>query len=241
MSESRGRTRKAEQISTGNQILDRRLAGGLYTGSLLAIRTSPASQSEAILYTLMKERPTLYISTVRRQDAIERDLERIATAEMDFEVAAVGKQLKMDSEMVKKITGSRSLTAGYGQQSDILDEVYELLQSLDAGANVIIDPVNTLERFDDEEKYRTVLNELKERVMEVGGLGVLHCISHDGAPMHRETTLTIADTVWTLEHISRAQEKYNLTVSKNRGEPVAREKLELFLDRYVQIDDTRNV
>lgn len=232
-----------ERLSTGSSVLDRQLDTGLRAGSLLAVRAPPASQSEGLLYTLMHARPTLFISTLRRERAVRRDLDRATERGTDFRTASIVKEVNMDSEMVKEITGERSLSAtGLTAGSGPLDEMFELVRSLDERTDVIVDSVAPLERCGDEKRYRTVLNELKEQVMRTGGLGVLHCFDHDDTPQLRETTLSIADIVWELEHMTRASEqKYFLTVTKNRGESVVREKIELFLGRNVQIDETRNI
>lgn len=207
----------SDRLSTGDDQLDRQVETGLRTGSLLALRAPPGSQSEAILYTLMQARPTLYISTLRREDAVRRDLERSTGPRAQFEAASI---------------------AG----GTFLDDAFELVQSVDRQVNVIFNPVTPLERSDKNTMYQRVLNELKERVVEVDGLGVLHCIDHDDAPMLREQTLTTADIVWNVEPIEHSNEqKYHLSVSKNRGEPIVREKIELALNRRIVIDDTRNI
>lgn len=231
-----------ETVPTGNAILDRHFESGLRAGSLLAIRAPPASQSEGLLYTLMQERPTLYISTLRREAAVQRDIDRVTRRDADVETASIVDEINMDSEMVKKITGGRSLSANLSEQSTPLDETFELVRSLDAQTNVILNSVSPLERAGKPRMYRTVLNELKDQVMQTSGVGILHCVNHDGKPALRETTLSIADTIWTLEHVAKSNEqKYHLTVSKNRGAPITREKIELFLDQRVQIDETRNI
>lgn len=229
------------RISTGNQLLDGQLAGGLHAGDLLAIRAPPASQSEAFIHTLMKERPTLYISTLRQENAVRNDLDRVATADMEFKVAFVGGTVNMDGEMVKKLTGKRTLSNGYSTQAEPLDSVFEQIQTLGGRCNVVLDPTSPLERSAENEKYATVLNELKRQVMQVEGLGILHCVTQKQNPVLRETTLTIADVVWTVEHTSKGEEKYQMKVEKNRGDAVSRDSFELFLDQYVRIDATRNV
>lgn len=230
-----------DNISTGNQLLDGQLAGGLRAGDLLAIRAPPASQSEAIIHTLMKERPTLYISTLRQADAVRNDLDRVATPDMEFKVAFVGEVANMGGEMVKKLTGKRTLSNDYSSQTGPLDSVFEEIQSLGGRCNVVLNPTSPLERDAESEKYTAVLNKLKQRIMEVEGLGVLHCINQTQNPVLRDTTLTVADVIWTVEHVSKGEEKYRMKVEKNRGDPVSRESFELFLNRYVEVDATRNL
>lgn len=233
---------RTERLTSGDAVLDRRLDGGIRPGTLLAIRAPPASQSEALIYTLMQNRPSLYISTIRREEPVRHDLERVVGGNATFEVASIVEEQNMDSELAKRITGGRSLSSELTDQSTTLDETFELIQSVDTQANVVIDSVTPLERFGEERMYQTVLNELKDVVMETGGLAVLHCIDHEDKPTLRERTLTIADAVWTLDPMVKSREqKYHLTVSKNRGASVVREPIELTLDRLVGIDDTRNI
>jgi hypothetical protein len=231
----------SDSISTGNQLLDGQLAGGLHAGDLLAIRAPPASQSEAFIHTLMEERPTLYMSTLRQADAVRNDLSRVATAGMEFNISFVGETATMGGEMVKKLTGKRTLSNDYSTQSDPLDSVFEQIKKLEGRCNVVLNPTSPLERNAESEKYVAVLNELKRQLMEVGGLGVLHCINQTQNPVLRDTTLTIADVVWAVEHVSKGEEKYRMKVEKNRGDPVAQDSFELFLNRHVEVDATRNL
>lgn len=229
-----------ERMTSGNDVLDRRLDGGVRPGTLLAIRAPPASQSDALVYTLMQNRPTLYISTIRRESAVRRELERVTDGA--FEVASVVEERNMDGDLAKEITGGRSLSSDLTDRSTTLDDVFELIQSVDRQANVVFDSVTPLERSGEGTMYGTVLNALKSRVMATGGLGVLHCTDHGNKPTLRERTLAVADTIWTLDPVMKSREqKYHLTVSKNRADSIVREEIELALDRLVRIDDTRNI
>lgn len=231
-----------EQISTGSSVLDRQLGSGLRAGSILAIRAPPASQCEGLLYTLMQERVTLFISTLSREAAVRRDLDQVRGHTTEVEVASVADEANMGSEMVKKLTGERSLPSNLTDQGTPLDETFELVRSLDRQANIIINPVTPLERLGDDKLYRTVLNELKSQVMETGGLGVLYCTQHDESPVLRDLTLSLADIVWTLEYATKASEqKYFLTVSKNRARSTPQERIELTINRTLEIDETRNI
>ncbi len=229
-------------MTSGDDILDRHLNGGLRPGSLLAIRAPPASQSEALVYTLMQKRPSLFISTIRREKAVRRDLDRVTDRGAQVEVASIVRETNMQSTLAKEITGGRSLSSDLTDGSTPLDDTFELVRSVDRQANVVLDSVTPLERTGQEKKYQTVLNELKEQVMQTSGLGILHCIDHEDKPTLRERTLSIADIVWTLEPVMKSREKkYHLQVSKNRGGDIVNGQIELTLDRVLHIDDTRNI
>lgn len=228
------------RVSTGNASLDRRLEGGLRPGSVVAIQAPAASQSEALIHTLMQQRPSLYVSTVRRAAAVERAIGLVGGHTPAFSVREVGAtSAATGSETVDEGAAAR---ADGGDDRDVLEAVAAALEQVDEQANVVVDPVNPLERSGDPSRYRAVLNELKERVLATGGVGVLHCVTHGETPGLREATLTVADVVWELEFVSLSNKrKYHLTIPKNRGGKVVQEEIEIVLGRDLNIDDTRNI
>lgn len=231
-----------DRLSSGNDVLDRKLGGGIRPGSLLAVRAPPASQSEALLFTLMERYSTLFISAIRRESVVQRDIEQLWESQADVEVASIVSEANLDAELVKEITGGESLTTGLTGKSTILEETYELIGSVDSQKNIVLDSVTPLERSGEGKKYQTVLNELKATVIDAGGLGVLHCMDTDDQPPLRERTLAIADIIWTVRPIVKSNEqKYQLEVSKNRGGDVVQKPIEVTLDRSISIDDTRNI
>jgi len=228
------------RVSTGVPTLDRRLNGGLRAGSVLAVIAPPASQSEVLLQSLMDERPSLYVSTVRRPEAVRAGL--TTSHDADFAVEYAGKERAMENEFLQELTDERSFSLQTPGDSSPLDDVYDAISRVDGRANVIVDSTNPLETTGDAAAYRSVLNALKTRVLDTGGLGVLHCIDHDTAPDLRATTLTVADVVWRLQFVSLSNGvEYRLTVPKHRGGEVLTEQLSVVLGRDVHIDDTRNI
>lgn len=227
------------QLSTGISALDRRLSGGLDPGSLLAIVASPATQSEALLHTLMEERPSVYVTTVRRAEAIREDVEGI---DRDVRVEYAGVSATMDSEFLKKVAGNRTKSLASVAGDTRLDDVYEVLHDVDDQRNVIVDSTNALEHADKPGAYQEVLNELKSTVLDTDSLGILHCITEETSPPLRETTLMIADVVWEVELVSLKNEReYQLTMPKNRrGDPML-EEISLVIESDVWIDDSRNI
>jgi KaiC/GvpD/RAD55 family RecA-like ATPase len=227
-------------MSTGVPSLDRRLNGGLHAGSVLAVIAPPASQSEALLGALMSERPSLYVSTVRRPAAVRADLP--TDHDTEFAVEYAGRERAMENEFLQELTDERSFSLTTPGDASPLDDVYDAVARVDGRANVIVDSTNPLEATDDAAAYRSVLNALKTRVLDTDGLGVLHCIDHGTPPALRATTLTVADVVWRLEFVSLSNSvEYKLTMPKNRGGDVVTEELSVVLGRDVHVDDTRNI
>lgn len=229
-------------LRTGIDSLDRRLSGGLNPGSVLAIVTSPASQSEALIHQLMRQRPTLYISTLRQPEAIKHGIPWRADSGPPMQVEYAGEQPSMDNDFIRQVTGKRIHSVASEEGSESLEGVYEAFDRVSDRANVVLDPTNTLERADEPEAYREVLNRLKSTMLETDGLGVLHCITQEEPPPLRETTLMVADVVWDLELVSMTNGvEYQLIVPKNRGDVPILEEISLVIDPDVWIDDTRAI
>jgi len=236
------RSTPTNQLSTGDDVLDRKLGGGIQAGSLLVVQAPPGSQSTALVYTLMRRCPSLFISTIRRESAVRHDFNRVFAPDADYEVASVVEERTMDGQLVKEITGGRTLSTDLTDRSTMLDDVCELIRGVDGQTNVVIDATTPLERAGEAKAYQTMLNDLKSQVMKTDALGVLQCADHDDNPTLRERTLAIADVVWTLQPVMKSgEQKYHLKVVKNRASSIVREKIELTLNRFVSIDDTRNI
>lgn len=230
------------ELSTGIASLDRRLEGGLAPGSVLAIVASPASQSEALIHELMRERPTVYVSTLRRPAAIEGAIPADIDRTMDVHVEYAGERPSMDDEFMRQITGNRIHSIGDETGGASIENVYEVIGRVSDQANVVLDPTNTLERSGEGDAYREMLNELKSTMLQTDGLGILHAIAQEDIPALRETTLMVADVVWELELVSMVNGlEYQLVIPKNRGSTPILEEISLKIDPEVWIDDSRNI
>jgi hypothetical protein len=64
--------------STGIDPLDRKLGGGIHPGSIVAIVTPPEAQAEPLLCASIDHRPTQYFTTVRTEDGVGRQLDRLS-------------------------------------------------------------------------------------------------------------------------------------------------------------------
>jgi KaiC/GvpD/RAD55 family RecA-like ATPase len=230
-----------EMLSTGVEALDRRLDGGLPAGSLLALVAPPASQSEALIHRLMGERPTVYITTIRQREAVEAELSHIEDDVPNVAVVHVGGTASMDNEFLKTVTGNRTHSLDFGE-GGLLDDVYEAVEKVDGRANVVVDPVNPLERTGKRRAYQEVLNRLKEKLLSTDSLGVLHCVASDATPALRETTLTVADVVWELDLVENTETvQHQLLVPKNRRGTVVLEETTLVFEPRIHIDDSWNI
>jgi archaellum biogenesis ATPase FlaH len=227
------------KLQTGIRKIDRELDGGIEQGSLLSVIAGPATQSEALFQQLIGERPTLYLTTLREPESVEK---RLGTDSEEVFVKDVRGSQTMDKEFLKQITGTRSYSLSIDETDDILDAVYETIERVDREMNVILDPINPLEETDQPGAYREVINKFQSKMLETGGVGVLHCVTLEDAPPLRDVTLAISDVVFELDLVQLTNEmQYQLTIPKNRGGTPLLEETAVKFDSEVWIDDTRNI
>ncbi|SNZ06256.1 RecA-superfamily ATPase, KaiC/GvpD/RAD55 family [Natronoarchaeum philippinense] len=204
------------RLDTGIDVLDRKLDGGIPPGSIIAFTASPASQSELLLYQLTAARGSLYLTTQRSDQAVRDAIE--ATS------APTG------SPTVRDISGSEPL-----------DQANRLIRALPEGANLIIDPVDVLERRE-RSRYRNFLNDLQNHMVNTGSLAILHCLDGDSPPDNRDTTQHMADIVFDLTTTVRGTDVENrLSVPKFRGGQALTETIKLEMQDQVDIDTSRDI
>ncbi|RQH03440.1 DUF7125 family protein [Natrarchaeobius oligotrophus] len=195
-------------LSTGVDALDAALGGGLSAGSVVALTAAPASQSEHLLYDLTETRGTLYLTTDRSRANVERAI-----------AAAPG---RLGNPTVRRVAGD-----------DRLSRAGELIGKLPEGANLVVDSMNALERTD-RRTYREFLNGLVDRIDEVGGVAICHCLIGEDRPANRSVTTHLVDGVVDLRSYSAgagAATEHALTISKLRGNRRAAETVSLEFDR----------
>ncbi len=205
-----------DRLSTGVEVLDRELAGGLPAGSLVAYQAPAASQGELLLYELTRPRETLYLSTDRTEDAVADAI-----------------------ESANAPTGSPKIHLVSGE--DPIDAARRTFRQAFDDMTVIIDPIDNLER-QDRQRYETMLNELKNHMRNTGGIAFLHCLDSDSNPELRATTQHIADVVFELDITVKSGEiDSRLSVLKYRGGRIPSEAIKLDLAERVRVDTSRDI
>ena len=206
----------ARRLSTGINVLDREIEGGLPAGSIVLLSAEPASQSELFLYELTAERPTLYLTTVRSDQAVIDAIDRSNTRTGDPTVRDVGGDAP-------------------------LDKANRLIGTLPEEGTLIIDVVDALERYD-RGRYRRFLNELQTVMVNTGGIAVLHGMDGVDVPDNRDLTAHVADVVFDLQTtVTNAEVENRLVVPKFRGGKALSEPIKLRLAESVNIDTSRDI
>lgn len=232
------------KLPTGIDSIDRQLGGGIEAGSLVSFLTPPAAQSHSILEQLMKERPTTYITTLRSRRAIQHDLQHYSSDEIEISIYEVGEACTEMSNKMEQLVGSEIHRLNTIDRETTLDDIDEIVKSVDTSVNIIIDPVNPLERSDSRVAYQNLLKNLKSKILETDSLCILHSTRLESPPPFRETSLTMSDVVWELDVVSGRKDNLEIQtrIPKNRGGDAVLEKVTLVVyGTEVYTDDSRNI
>jgi KaiC/GvpD/RAD55 family RecA-like ATPase len=205
----------ADRLPTGISVLDRQLDGGIPPGSILLLSADPASQSESLLYEIAGARGTLYVTTVRSEEAVRDAIDRYR--------GRVGRLTIRDAGSYPPI-----------------DNATRLVRELPESSNLLVDVVDPLEKADST-RYRAFLNELQTHMVNTGSIAVLHAM-HGDPPANRGLTKHMSDVVFDLRtDVSGSQIVNRLAVPKFRGGSALEETIKLKLTDGVTIDTSRDI
>ncbi|MFC6889862.1 RAD55 family ATPase [Halorubrum trueperi] len=210
-----------ETLPTGISVLDREFGGGLPSGSVVALKADPASQSELIINRLSRVRKCRYLTTVRSPDAVEAGLT------LDGGTAAAD---AAEETVVRSVDGD-----------DPFEDALSVAADLPERGTLVIDSVEPFEAKE-RDRYRTLLNDVRQHVDEAGGIAVLHAFKGGSIGQNRVVTEQVADVVFDLRTTVTGTEIANrLVVPKFRGGAALEEPLKLKLTDTVSVDTSRDI
>lgn len=212
-----------ERLSLGLDPLDDHLGGGPRPGTLVSLTAPPASQAGTLFYALMRQRPTLYVTTLRREDAVRDELEHVLDDDVEYTIRSVGKKNPLRNVNRAIEAADESGTAGRKR-------------------NIVIDTMNPLERTGKHDRYIDLLNAIKSYLLEAGGVAMCLCTELERQPTLRDVTLTISDLVLDLGVVAdKSTVENHLIVPKFRSRDVVEEVIKLKLGREALVDTSRNL
>jgi KaiC/GvpD/RAD55 family RecA-like ATPase len=184
----------SSRLSTGVDLLDQGLGGGIPTGGLVAVSAPPRAQSEPLLYALAAENPTRYLSTLRPSQEVE---ESIAPHVESWQATDID---------VRRVDGD-----------DILGDPETYFQGLDPESVVVVDPATELEQGE-RARYHNFLDSCRQAVRMTDSAAVLHCHENTPSVLRRDLTLARADQIWDVrvEYVG-GNLRTRLGVTKARG------------------------
>lgn len=171
----------------------------------------------------MRQRPTLYVTTLRREDALRDELEHVLDDDVEYTIRAVGSKSPL-----KKVSRAIETADANGRAG--------------SRRNIIVDSMNPLERTGKHDRYVSLLNAIKSYLLDTGGVALLHCTELQQPPQLREVTLTISDLVLDLGIAAdKTTVENRLIVPKFRSREVVEEVIKLKLGQQALVDTSRNL
>lgn len=206
------------RLSTGIDVLDEQLEGGIRPGSIVLLSAPPISQSEVLLAALTRPRPTLYLTTQRGVETTRQSL-NWSGAELDrCTLVSVD-----DSDPMP------------------INQAYEFVERISDRSTLIIDTIDPLETAEPRRLW-TFLNGVRSRLEETASLGVFNAMNGREVPPNRDVTEHFADVVFELKTDTRGEYIENrLYIPKVRGGKPLEEVIKVELTDGVSIDTSREI
>lgn len=207
-----------DRLSTGIEVLDQQLEGGIRPGSIVLLSASPISQSEVLLAALTRPRPTLYLTTQRGVRTTRQSL-NWSGADLD----------------------GCSLVSIDDSDPMPINQAYEHIERISDGSTLVIDTIDPLETAEPRRLW-SFLNGVRTRLEETRSLGVLNAMNGREVPPNRDVTEHFADVVFELKTDTRGEFIENrLYIPKVRGGKPLEEVIKVELTDGVSIDTSREI
>lgn len=207
------------RVSTGIDVLDQQLDGGIPPGSIVLLTAPPASQSELLLCEFTTPRITLYLTTTRTKQAVLDGFTRIKQH---------GTQFK---DPIVRDLGAKAP----------VDTANKSIQTVQDESTIIIDSVNELER-QGRSQYMNLLNNIQRQVQNTQSIAVLHALRCDSSSNVRVLSQQMADVVLELRTTVNGSDLVTtLAVPKFRGGDALTETIKLKFSSRVEIDTSRDI
>ncbi|MFC7186532.1 RAD55 family ATPase [Halorubrum yunnanense] len=200
-----------EPLPTGISVLDREFGGGIPSGSVVALKAEPASQSELILDRFSRVRECRYLTTVRSADAVEASL-------------APGD----DGTIVRDATGD-----------DPLATVLDAAAALPDGGTVVVDSVGPLEAGEGYGEFLSDLRRRVADAGGLVVLHALKAGAPDRNRIVTEQVADVVFDLRTT--VTGTEIANRLVVPKFRGGAALEEPLKLKLTDSVSVDTSRDI
>jgi KaiC/GvpD/RAD55 family RecA-like ATPase len=202
--------------TTGVEMLDRRLQGGVPAGDVVAFTAPADTQAELLLEAIACERETVFVSTLRTAAETKRTL------------VDAGADLG-------------SLRVSRADPDDLLSDPGRYVGQVPERSNLVVEGVGALEA-DDREPYLQFLDAVKSSVSNTESVGLLFGIDRETDPPRRSLTLHRADHVWRLyQELTNKGLRTTFSVPKRRGGAALREPIQVRLTDEVEVDTSRDI
>lgn len=193
-SRTRGSTVDRRKLSTGLDLLDARLGGGILSGSVVTVNAEPLAMPEVFLYHFTESRKTVYFTTERKAEYVEEEMAGFDIAPVDLEFIDIYSHHYLD-EYGELRTGDE-----YEDRKTvefILDTLKKLRME-NEGINIVFDNFSLFEELEvPPSEVHMMVNYIYEVSKEINGLTFL--LNYDTAGGFSGLLESVSDVVMRAE------------------------------------------
>lgn len=209
---------RTSRLTTGVDVLDAYLDGGVPPGRILSILAPPDTQGELLVKHLAATHDCLYLSTLRPKWEVEE------------EVADFVQRTAVDGGDVTDVRIEQLTPDGR------LEDARQYIETMDMSGVIVIDSINEMEQAEPA-RYTRFIDDVKERIWETGSVAILYGIEDPNPSRGRTITLRRADLVWQLRRsVSAEAIDHQLVFSKFRSGRALAEPIDLELTDDILVD-----
>jgi KaiC/GvpD/RAD55 family RecA-like ATPase len=227
--EPKDRIKKPNTLSTGIDLLDKNLDGGLPAGSFVCLYGDPASTPEAFLYQFSTERETYYVNTTRSPDSIRKDI----------------KDLHLEDDFITFIdVYSLNHSIQNGEDERIMNFVFEKLDEIsNERINVIIDNLTFFMDLNVDERMKlSLLDALYRLSKKTDGLVIVYIIKDSIDEKTLKKVYDISDVIIeVMIEISGSRYVKKFGIPKIRGRTPLSDLFKFEVGEGVQLDTSRDI
>ncbi|MFO7967900.1 MAG: RAD55 family ATPase [Archaeoglobaceae archaeon] len=228
---------KAGIKSTGIDLLDKRIEGGLPEDSLVCIYADPISMPEVFLYQLSSERKAYYVNTSRPLQYIQRNI-----SNMGFSVKDMG-FIDVFSQYYLNEYGQFVLENKY-RDKEIFDFIEHQLNNLPGeDFNVVFDSISFFMRLDVSRGLKDwLLNKIYLLSKESRNLFYMYLMKGVHPIKITNMVIEISDVVFNIRTEEVGPEVKNiLSVPKIRSRSPVKETFKFDIEEGIRIDTSREI
>ncbi len=230
---------KAGNRSTGIDILDKKLDGGLPEGSLVCIYANPITMPEAFLYQFATVVKTYYFITSRPAEYVKENIENMGLSADKIEFIDVFTQYYMNEY------GQFVIVDAYRDKEifDFVDHTLNRIQESGEKYNVIFDSISFFLKLNVSIGIKEwLINKLYIQAKQTNNVYYIYLMKNVHPPDIVNMVIDISDVVFDID-IERIGDRMNsrLAIPKIRNKTPMLETFKFYISEGVQIDTSRDI